>query len=106
MNPEKAEKIFSLMRQFGVEYFKHEDLEIRLAIDLKPTPPVETPIVKAEAKSKGRSVSKPPPSQAAPPVESNIPHHVNEAARLLKMSDEDLVDELFPDYSRPSKGNA
>lgn len=37
---------------------------------------------------------------AVPPVEIEIPHHVNEVANLLKLGDEDLVDKLFPDYTK------
>lgn len=37
---------------------------------------------------------------AIPPVEMEIPHHVNEVLGLLKLSDEQLVDKMFPDYSK------
>lgn len=37
---------------------------------------------------------------AIPPVEMDIPHHANEVLGLLKLSDADLVDKMFPDYSQ------
>ena len=90
MNPEKAEKLFALMKQYGVEYFKHDELEIKL------TPGVEIAKAPAITPKKTKKV----PVQAAPPVEMPIPHHVNEVANLLKLSDNDLVDKMFPDYSQ------
>ncbi len=96
MNPQKIEKIFSLMKQFGVEHFKHEDLEIKMAGQGTETARIELP-------SFTKSAPIAPEPQAIPPVESKIPHHVNEVADLLKLSDEDLVDKLFPDYSQLPK---
>jgi len=97
MNPVKCEKIFSLMKQFGVEYFKNSELEIKMSMEK-----AHEDIKKHKSKEikEGR---KAPPPQAAPPVEVTIPHHVNEVARLMKLSDTELVDELFPDYSQLAK---
>ncbi len=96
MNPIKAEKIFSLMKQYGIEYFKHEDLEIKMQGTVKNTEMVPSqPSFFTE-----KPLTKPPESQAIPPVEVSIPHHVNEVANLLKLNDNDLVDKLFPDYSQ------
>ena len=46
-----------------------------------------------------QEMPEPIPSQAIPPVETEIPHHENEVLNLLKLSDEQLVDKMFPDYS-------
>lgn len=95
MNPLKAEQLFKLMKQYGVSHFKHKELEIRTDGGpatpevTKPNSEIWTPLVSKELT----------PSQAAPPVESKVPHHVNEVASLLKLNDEELVDKLFPDYS-------
>jgi hypothetical protein len=35
-----------------------------------------------------------------PPTEISIPHHENKVASLLKMSDEELIDKMFPDYTQ------
>lgn len=91
MNALKAEKLFSLMKQYGVEYFKNENLEIKMTPQAALTS-VETP-----------SEQKVVPPQAAPPVDMKIPHHINEVADLLKLTDEELVDKLFPDYSKLPK---
>ena len=41
------------------------------------------------------------PLQAIPPVEMPIPHNANEVLGLLKLSDEQLVEKMFPDFSKP-----
>lgn len=88
MNPNKAEQLFIVMKQYGVSHFKTLDLEIRM----------EGVIVSSPMEPK--EIKKVVPSQAIPPVEQKIPHHVNEVANLLKLNDNDLVDKLFPDYSQ------
>jgi hypothetical protein len=98
MNPSKAEKLFKLMKSYGVSHFKSLEVEIRIDLggpaQLKPESSIPT------------SVEKIPEPQAIPPVEVEIPHHVNEVANLLKLNDSDLVDKLFPDYSQmPPKGD-
>lgn len=40
------------------------------------------------------------PLAAIPPVAIDIPHHLNEVRGLLKLSDEALVDRMFPDFSQ------
>jgi hypothetical protein len=34
------------------------------------------------------------------PTQLEIPHHENKVANLLKLSDNELVDKLFPDYTQ------
>lgn len=95
MNPTKAEKLFSLMRQYGIAHFKNEQLEIKMGhIPGALIQPED--IVKPEPQVNMSAT----PSQAVPPVEMNIPHHVNEVHNLLKLSDNELVDKLFPDFSQ------
>jgi len=84
---QKEEILFSLMKQYGVSYFKNVEFEVRM--NKESTKPIE-PLKEKE----------PPHAAAAPPVNEEIPHHVNEVAKLLKLSDEELVDKLFPDYSQ------
>src|ERR1017187_5097289 len=94
MNHNKAEKLFVLMKQYGVSHFKTLEVEIKMEAVCDP---VKVPLVTFNE-------TKPVPSQAAPPVDSKIIHHANEVANLLKLSDEDLVDKMFPDYSQmPAK---
>lgn len=93
MKLEKTERLITLLKQSGVTYFKDGELEIRLDghSSVSSTAPLTSGFI-----------STPPsfPLQAVPPVETEIPHHVNEVQNLLKLSDEDLVDKLFPDYSQ------
>ena len=62
------------------------------------------------AMGQGISIAKPVegftpvPLQAIPPVDIEIQHHVNEVKSLLKLSDEDLVDKMFPDLSQQAEG--
>jgi hypothetical protein len=94
MNPQKAEKLFALMKQYGVELFKNEKIEIKMGSN--------TSIVSNFIKSENES--KLPEPQAIPPVDIKIPHHINEVSNLLKLNDNDLVDKLFPDYSQQNEG--
>jgi hypothetical protein len=93
MNPSKTEKLFSLMKQYGVEYLKTTEVEIRIG-NLNHTVNTVT--------SPGHTVntvSSPGPESAAaaPPTEMQIPHHENQVAKLLKLNDEQLVDAMFPE---------
>lgn len=97
MNPHKAEKLFLLMKQHGVEYFKTLELEIRMGVEIGP---VKEPLEPVKAPPK--APRKVPAPQSVPPVEQAIPHHVNEVKNLLKLNDNDLVDKLFPDYTQES----
>lgn len=50
-----------------------------------------------EVASKDRQVhDKDVPLQAIPPVDMPIPHNTNEVISVLRMSDEELVEKLFP----------
>lgn len=93
MDPKKLRLIFKLMKEFHVEHFRHADFEIKLS-SYKPEISSKTEPVK---KTNKRKI---PPQQAIPIVEQSIPHHENEVAKLLKLSDHELVDRLFPDYTQ------
>lgn len=91
----ELEQVLSLMKQYGVTHLKGFDSEITM-VDSSSISPVQ--MLKTEEKPNTI------PLQAVPPVDMKIVHHVNEVANLLKLSDEDLVDKLFPDYSQlPAK---
>lgn len=96
MTHKATQQLFSLMRQYGVEYFKSLEVEVRLAATSAsvalgaPPAPQPTP-TSAQTSAKG-----PETAAAAPPVEMHIPHEVNQVNRLLKLNDNDLVDALFP----------
>lgn len=100
-----TEKLLKLLKAYGVTHFK--SLEIEIQMDLGKAPTVDGATVPRGAINHAVSqwgyqqASQTPPSTSAsaPPVEMEIPHHVNEVAKLLKLSDEDLVDRLFPDHT-------
>lgn len=101
MSPKKLERLIRTMREQGVDYLKAPEIEIRfrdkpmdaqLARPSTPHTPAPVRVV---------SVPAPPTGAAIPPVDdSGIPHHTNEVKNLLRLSDEDLVDKLFPDYTQ------
>ncbi len=96
MTAKQMAELIGVLRASGVEHFKSADMEIRFApaqanhVTDKPSYP--SPNAAVASTSPGTAA-------AAPPVEMKIPHHVNEVAKLLKLSDNDLVDRMFPDHS-------
>lgn len=70
---------------------------IEAAFDLKQHAFGSGALFKEEKSAAATTETKDVPPQAAPPVEMEIPHHTNEVMSLLKMSDEDLVDKMFPE---------
>lgn len=101
MTLKQTESLLKMLRNNHVSHFKTLEIEVRIGPPLSTsalsivTPPEEiTP--KAAA-------SVPQTAAAAPPVKMEIPHHINEVAQLLKLSDEDLVEKLFPDPSNPAE---
>ncbi len=91
MSPKKIERLIRTMREQGVEYIKTPEMEIRLR---------EGFAAKVVTVPQEKIVEAPRPMAAVPPAETDIPHHENQVAKLLKLSDEDLVDKLFPDYTQ------
>lgn len=71
---------------------------IDAAIDLRllssSQPKVSQGSIKEEV-LKGKDV----PLAAIPPVEMEIPHHQSEVVNLLRLTPEELVDRMFPDYT-------
>jgi hypothetical protein len=103
MNLQDTESLLKLMKRHNVSFFKSTEVEIKMGVELsmptsvvvekEPTPPdIKLPQDKPDTKS----------AASAPPVEMEIPHHLNEVAGLLKLSDNELVDKMFPDYTQGS----
>lgn len=81
MTLEETKELVKTLRELGVTHYKTSEIELNLL----PEPP------KAEPKF-------------LPTVESNeepqeIKHKVEELTSLLKLSDKDLIDRLFPDHT-------
>lgn len=90
MTIEALTKLIELLRENGVTRFKDDVLDIRFddkKLHVNSKLIIEKPYID----------SKVTPSQAIPPVESEIPHHVNEVMGLLKLSDEELVEKMWPE---------
>lgn len=82
MNTSYVERIIELCKANGITRFKSKDLDLRFG-----GAPAQTQ-------------TKPIPLQAIPPKTDEIPHHLNEVRNLMKLSPEELVDRMFPDYSQ------
>ncbi len=95
MTIKDVEKLIHLLRSNGVSHFK--SLECEISFVPHGTPQDTLPVVVPPKVSKVKA----PPSQAAPPVQMEIPHHINEVEKLLKLSDNDLVEALFPEPTLP-----
>lgn len=89
------------MRKHGVSYFKSTEVEIKVDLGI---PSISAPIVGSISPTNvpRETQQGPPTAAAAPPVEMEIPHHVNEVQALLKLNDEALVDRLFPEGAPPN----
>ena len=84
MTPSELIKLVKALKESGVTHFKHGDLDIVMGapvIAQAPTPILAEPI----------------PLDAPVEVSPEIKHKVEELSSLLKLSDNDLVDQLFPD---------
>lgn len=108
MSPKKIERLIRTLREQGVEYIKTPEFEIRLHERVPGSVVVDSVIHPARAPSVPEPrpiIASVTPDAAIPPVENTIPHHENQVAKLLRLSDEDLVDKLFPDYTQESAVN-
>lgn len=102
MTVKGTERLLNLLRAYGVSHFKTPEVEIRIG-----APPLSSPDSLDAIGSPSPRVSEtkaPATGAAIPPVQSEIPHHVNEVAALLKLGDNDLVDALFPEGAPPAEG--
>lgn len=93
MNLKQTDKLLNLLRSHHVSHFKSLEVEVRLEPHVPSQLSIVTPIAEEIPQS---AAAVPATAAAAPPVEMVIPHHVNEVARIMKLGDADLVDEMFP----------
>lgn len=100
----QTEKLISILKTNGVNYFKSHDVEIRMEAVESPTSTVRLdPAIVPRGTSPAAGATQPPSPAAAPPREMKIPHHLNEVVNMLKMSDEQLVDRMFPEAPQPTE---
>lgn len=91
IDPKNLRDVLAVMRDYGASYIKTNDLEVKLDAntvnntadksisDKVPFPTIEEKISQEE--------------------ESKIKHKVVELTSVMKLSDMDLVDSLFPDHT-------
>jgi hypothetical protein len=94
-------QLIELLKSNGVTRFKSDDIEFRFRENEK----IESPKHKISLPRKKRAKEEPEtiqniPNQAIPAVSEDIPHYANEVLGMLRMSDEELVDRLFPDQNK------
>lgn len=107
MKPEALKKTLELLAQFGVEYYRQGDFEVRFKtadVPMREYSPVSAAALPEKSPigniPNSKRATAPATGAAIPPVEVNIPHHPNEVASLLKLSDYELAERMFPDYSQ------
>lgn len=93
MTGSEIESLVQALRASGVQRFKSKDFEIEF---IREAPQVEKPLpaVLKEESSSSKEPDKP------------IEHKVEELESILKLSDQDLVDRLFPDFTDDEELNA
>lgn len=93
MTPGEFKRFAKTMRDFGISHFKMGDVEINMGQDiLKETIADKVPTSEVAGSN---------PALAATPEEDNIiKHKVEQLESLMKLSDMELVDELFPDETQ------
>lgn len=99
MTLKSTERLLQLLRAYGVSHFKSPEIELRI-----DAPPSSNSLIAVGSPSlvPQTGTKSPPNAAAAPPVDMEIPHHINEVKKLLKLSDDDLVEALFPE-PKPEK---
>lgn len=96
MTLKKTDQLLKLLRSHGVSHFK--SLQVEVSLESSHVHSSNLAIVKQTPEEVSTMAAPVPPTGAAiPPVSSDIPHHVNEVAKLLKLEGNDFVEALFPD---------
>lgn len=93
MTPKEFEKIAKTMRKYGIARFKSDNVEIE---GLTFGPVVDGPRQISVPEKKPHSISG--NSEEQEPIK----HKVEQLTSLMKLSDSELVDELFPDEEEQS----
>lgn len=88
MTPGEFRDIVKTAREFGLSHVKLGELEFHLSV--------------ASAKGAAGSID-PIPTDSPSPAEEPIKHQIEQLASLMKLSDTDLVDKLFPEPEPPEE---
>lgn len=84
MTPGEFREIVKTMKDFGVSHVKMGDLELTMEAS------------RAEPAKASISVPVEAPAESSDPIK----HKVEQMTSLLKLSDQELVDTLFPDHTQ------
>lgn len=99
MTSGELKELLALMREFGVTRYKAKGIDLRL--ELRPgdiVNPLNLP--KEPLKYVSRETTQAPISESEASPTEEITHKVVEMTSLLKLSDQELVDRLFPDHTQ------
>ncbi len=102
MNAKEIKALVKALRANGVTRYKGPDIEL----DLAPIVSRETEDLKPwhNPSRYTRRISKDIPEEEGNLEPTEIKHVVEEVTSLLKLSDKDLVDRLFPDHTDYGEG--
>jgi hypothetical protein len=87
MTPGEFRDIAKSMKEFGISYVKMGDVTVQITSGMEQFAPGNDPHLKPE-KNADLAVS-----EASDPIK----HRVDQMASLMKLSDNELVDQLWPD---------
>jgi hypothetical protein len=85
MSPKEIKSLIKTLRAAGCNYYKNGDLELHLG-----------PVPQKQKEKSLPSVKSAPLENSTVDQSPEIPHVVQEMTSLMKMSDSDLVERLFP----------
>lgn len=88
IDPKNLREVIHVLKEYGVTYFKSDEMELKLDVTAQEDGKIPFPLA--------QSTSVPIKKDEDP----EIKHKVDELTSLLRLGDEDLVDRLFPDYTK------
>ena len=106
MTPKELEKLVNSLRSHGVSYLKTPNLEVHLTgnqpqaqkeVKEKPLTPTNSRVDLPPSDAKVSDFADAPKTSEGP---ENIPHKVQELTSIMKLSDRDLLDRLFPEPTK------
>ncbi len=90
MTLKQTERLVALLRKYGVSHFADGSVTIHLR-------PQAAQVIESPAGSAPEAPESYKHDKATPAPVASIPHHENEVLNMLELSDNDLVDKLFPE---------
>jgi hypothetical protein len=88
IDPKNLRDVCEVLREFNVGYFKTSEIELTMSLSALAN------------KISAPNNSQPKDPEVSPEEEKEIKHKVEELTSLMRLSDTDLVDRLFPDHTQ------